>query len=240
MKTKIENTLKLKYKEDFNVIEHYFEKGLNLYQFKANPLKNKEIVFGGTFDERVVSEHNKISSDGFINSKYAYEASLFYKSLFSGKNLTHVAQASVYSRYEHTFGTTVPSWTDYLKKRENGSTIRNNTYFFTIPETPDDQLVKTLRAAIESLHDKYRNEYSIYVGFWPEGFLEDLNFDDLTFGFETTSMEDADNLLNVMQYLSKVFFVKIINGSIESLTHERIFELIKDHDKNNPEIMVEI
>lgn len=115
-----------------------------------------------------------------------------------------------------------------------------NCYYFDIPDHAYHQLVITTQAILELLQEKYENQYSLYVGFWPSGFLEDKKLEDLTFGFESTSMEDADNLINVMQYLSKVLFIKIVNGSIESLDDQRIFDLIKDHNKNGPDEMVEI
>jgi hypothetical protein len=240
MDNQIEKTLKLKYKESFKVTDSSFDKGLNLYLFSAHPIDKPEIIFEGTYDEREDSEENKIDNDGYVNSKFSYEASVFYEEQFPNKELTHVAKTSVYSRYEHQFGNPLISWNEYLSERLDGSTIRNNTYFFSIPDGPYHQTVITLQAVIESLHMKYKNNFSVYVGFWPEGFLDDQDINELTFGFENTKMEDADNLLNVMQYLSKVLFIKIVNGSIASLTHEKLYELIKPHNKNGPDELVEI
>jgi hypothetical protein len=53
-------------------------------------------------------------------------------------------------------------------------------------------------------------------------------------------MEDADNLLNVIQYMERIFFVKVVNGSIDRLTNEKIFELIKSFNKNGPILRVEV
>lgn len=240
MDNQIEKTLKLKYKESFKVADYSFDKGQNLYLFSAHPIDYPEIIFEGTYDEREDSEENKIDNDGYVNAKFSFEAGLFYESLFPNKELLHVAQASVYSKYIHSFGTKVPEFNTYLQNRIEGSTIRNNTYFFSVPDSPYHQTVVTIQAITESLFMKYGNEFSVYVGFWPEGFLDDKNLEDLTFGFESTSMDDADNLLNVMQYLSKVLFIKVVNGSIEELTHEKLYELIKPHNKNGPNEMVEI
>lgn len=240
MEKQISRTLEAKYDEEFTVLEHSFDKALNIYTFKAHPSANDQVIFEGDFDEREKEVKNKIDSDGYVNSKYSWEAGDFYESLFPNKELKLKVATSVYSYYQHEFGSKVPDWDDYLENRDERSTIRMNCYFFDIPDGPYHQLVITMEAIIELLHEKYGNNYSIYTGFWPSGFLEDFDFEKMTVGFESTSMEDADNLLNKMQYLSKEFFVKIVNRSIEKLTDERIYSLIKDHNKNGPTEMVEI
>jgi hypothetical protein len=39
---------------------------------------------------------------------------------------------------------------------------------------------------LRGLHKKYGDNYSLYVGFWPSGFLEGKKLEKLTFGFEAT------------------------------------------------------
>lgn len=239
MESQIENSLQAKYNEAFKVAEQYFDKSLNLYTFIAHPVSDPEIVFEGNYDERESKEKDKISNDGFPNIKFSYQAGVYFESLFPNKQLKHEAQASVYSNYDHTYGSKVPEWDEYLQQREKASTIRMNCYFFEIPDQPYHQTVVTLFGIMETLHEKYENNYSVYAGFWPKGFLEDKNLKELTFGFESTKMGDADDLLTVMQYLGKELFIKIVNGSLEGLDEEKIFELIKDYNKNGPTEMVE-
>ncbi|GLR16688.1 hypothetical protein [Portibacter lacus] len=239
MEEQIEESLALKYAEPFKVIDQYFDKSLNVYTFTASPKANDDIVFEGNYDERESNEQKKILNDGYPNIKYSYQAGVYFESLFPNKELKHEAQASVYSKYDHTYGTLVPEWDEYLEDRKDGSTIRMNCYFFEVPDQPYHQTVVTLFGIMETLHEKYENNYSVYAGFWPKGFLEDKNLEDLTFGFEATKQEDADDLLSVMQYLAKVVFIKIVNGTLEGLDEEKLFELIKDFNKNGPTPMVE-
>lgn len=240
IKQQISVALTEKYQEKFSVSEVYFEKGLNLYQFTASPKSEAKIQFEGQFDERNSVVKDQIIHDAYPNMKFSYEAAKFYDGLFPNRTLKLVASASVNSMYKHQYGTKVPSLDDQLKNRKTGSTIRMNTYFFEVPNNAYHQTVVTIRAVLEELHAKYGNNYSLYVGFWPEGFLEGKKLEELSFGFEATSQNDADNLLNKMQYLSKVLFIKITSGAIDSLDEEQLFELIKDYNKNGLDEMVEI
>lgn len=240
MEQQIEKTLNAKYKEDFKVTEQFFDKSLNLYLFKAHPANNKEIIFEGNFDEREADIKDKIDQDSYVNTNFSFQATQFFESTFPNKELKYKISSSIYSYYDHKFGNSLPSFDEWLEERPEKSTIRMNCYFFDIPDEPYHQLVITLQAVIEMLHEKFDNNYSVYTGFWPSGFLEDKDFKNMTVGFESTSMDDADNLLNVMQYLSKVFFVKVVNSSIEKLDDEGVYNLIKDHNKKGPNAMVEI
>jgi len=239
MKVQIERALKAKYAVGFEVIDSYFEKGLNLYVFTAAETNNPQIIFEGNFDERQKDVKKQITSDGYINQRFSYEAEDYFSSLLD-KKYGEAIGASVYSRFEHRFGERVPSLDEYLKNRMEKSTIRSNRYFFEIPKNPDDPMVAEIQEMLRGLHKKYGNNYSLYVGFWPPGFLEGKELKKLTFGFEATTMEDADNLLNVMQYMERVFFVKVVNGSIGSLTPQQIFDLIKPYNKKGPTQMIEI
>ncbi len=239
MKVQIERALKAKYAVRFDVVDSYFEMGLNLYVFTAAETNSPNIIFEGNFDERKKDVKEKITSDGYINQKFSYEAEDYFSSLLD-KKYGKAFGASVYSRLEHRFGEPVPSLDEYLKNRIEKSTIRSNRYFFEIPKSASDPVVTEIGKMLHGLHKKYRNNYSLYIGFWPPGFLEGKKLEKLTFGFEATSMEDADNLLNVIQYMERVFFVKVVNGSIDQLTNEKIFELIKPANKNGPDSMVEI
>ncbi len=239
MKVQIERALKEKYAVRFDVSDSYFEVGLNLYVFTAAETNNPKIIFEGNFDERQKDVKKQITSDGYINQKFSYEAQDYFSSLLD-KKYGKAIGASVYSRLEHRFGDAVPSLNEYLKNRVEESTIRSNRYVFEIPKSPNDPVVAEIGKMLRGLHKKYGNKYSLYVGFWPPGFLEGKKLEDLTFGFEATSMEDADNLLNVMQYMERVFFVKVVNGSIDQLTNEKIFELIMPFNKSGPTLMVEI
>ncbi|WP_235299119.1 hypothetical protein [Portibacter marinus] len=240
MKKEIASTLKAKYSEEFTVKEAYFDKSQNLYLFVAHPAAQPEIEFEGTYDERESEEANKIDHDAYPNEKFSYQAGQYYKSLFPNKELKHIASASVHTDYKHKFGNEVPEWSEYLDKRSPKSTVKMNTYFFEIPDRPFHQIVVTLRAILEEMHSKYNNNYSLYAGFWPKGFLEGKNLDEMTFGFDATSEEDADHLINKMQYLQKVLFIKIVNGSVDQIDEEKLFHLIKDDNKNGQNEMIEI
>jgi len=239
MKVQIERALKAKYGVQFDVSDSYFEMGLNVYVFTAAETNNPKIIFEGNFDERQKDVKKQITSDGYINHKFSIEAEDYFSSLLDRKYGKAIG-ASVYSRFEHRFGEPVPSLDEYLKDRIEKSTIRSNRYFFVIPKSPNDPVVAEIGKMLWGLHKKYGINYSLYVGFWPPGFLEGKELDRLTFGFEATTMEDADNLLEVIQYMEKVFFVKVVNGSIDPLTNEKIFEMIKPFNKNGPTLMVEI
>jgi len=240
MKTEIEKTLKAKYNEEFVVHDQYFDKSLNLYVFEASPKNEEQIRFEGNFDERASSKNDRIDHDAYPNEKFSHEAGEYYESLFPNKQLKHYASASVNTNYHHEFGNLVPAWDAYVKDRGSQSTIRMNTYFFEIPDRPFHQIVVTLRAILEELQIKYENNFSLYSGFWPEGFLEDKNLEELSFGFNSTSDQDADNLINKMQYLEKVLFIKIIGGSVEDIDEQKLFNLIKDDNKNGLNEMTEL
>ncbi len=234
------STLESKYAESFKLVDFYFEKGLNLYVFQASPKSNTDIVFEGTFDERKDNANERISHDAYPNMKFSHAASQFYVALFKQIDLPHYASASVVTDYVHPWGDKVPSWDQYLQNRSAKSTIRMNTYYFDVPDDAGHEIVVHQKAILEALHSKYHNNYSLFVGFWPSGFLEGKKLEDLTFGFTATSEKDADNLLNTMQYLSKVLFIKIVNGSIEGLDEQQLFDLIQDDNKNGPNEMVEM
>lgn len=240
MEETIAYLLQAKYDEEFTVKDVDFEIGLNSYEFSASPKSNPKITFTSTYNELNTIEEKQLGYDGFPNSKFSYQAGVYYKSLFPNKQLKHIAQVSVYSKYTHSYGEKVPEWDTYLKNRVAGSTIRMNTYFFEVPDHEYHQTVVTLFGVMETLQEKYKNDYSVYAGFWPSGFLEGKKFEALTFGFEATTEKDADDILMTFQYLAKEFFVKIVNGSLQDMDEKRVFELIKDFDKNGPTPMVEI
>lgn len=240
MKDSIAYALENKYNEPFEVEETNFEIGLNVVVFKASPKANKAIKFEGQFDERKADIKKSISQDAYPNQKFSCQAGEYYESLFPNKQLKHIAKASVYTPYEHTYGTTVPEWKDYLKERPKGTTVGMNTYFFEVPNDAYDQSIVTLYGIMESLHETYENDYSVYAGFWPKGFLEDKKFDELTFGFEASSHTDADDILLKQQYLAKEVFIKIVNSSLDNLDENKLFELIKDYNKNGPTPVVEL
>lgn len=239
MEDQIQKSLQAKYDEAFKVTKQYFDKSLNVYTFTAHPLSNPGISFEGNYDEREAAERDKIANDGFSNTKFSFQAGEYFESLFPNKQLKHEAQASVYSNYEHTYGNKVPEWNEYLQNRKDGSTIRMNCYFFELPDQAYHQTVVTLFGIMETLHEKYENNYSVYAGFWPKGFLEDKKLEELSFGFESTKMGDADDLLTVMQYLGKEVFIKIVSGALEGLNEEKVYEFIKPYNKNGPTEMVE-
>lgn len=239
METQIQNALSSKYNEEFKVVNQYFDKSLNVYTFTAHPENNSSILFEGNFDERQNRVEEQITHDAYPNTKFSFEAGQYFESLFPNKQLKHEAQASVVSAYEHLYGKKVPEWDEYLNDRPDGSTIRMNCYFFEVPDQPYHQIIVTLFGVMETLQLKYKNNYSVYAGFWPKGFLDDKNLEDLTFGFESTKQDDADDLLTVMQYLAKEVFIKIVNGSLDGLNEEKVFELVKDYNKNGQTQMVE-
>jgi hypothetical protein len=239
METQIQNALAAKYDEQFEVVDQYFDKSLNVYTFTAHPESNASILFEGNFDERQREVEDQITNDAYPNTKFSFAAGQYFENLFPNKQLKHVAKASVYSAYQHNYGNKVPDWDEYLEERPEGSTIRMNTYFFEVPDQPYHQSIVTLFGVMETLQLKYKNNYSVYAGFWPKGFLEGKKLEDLSFGFEATKQEDADDLLTVMQYLAKEVFIKIVNGSLDGLDEEKVFELVKDYNKNGPTKMVE-
>lgn len=227
----IENLLEDKYSEGFKVTESNFEKGLNAYTFTAHPSANPEIIFTGEYDERDADPKKKLSTDSYVNNSLSYEGTVYFESLFPNKELTHVAQTEIYSNMMHTWGNKVIDLSSFLENRPDGSTVLMNSYFFDIPDEPYHQIVVTIRAVLEELQMKYKNNYAFYTGFWPEGFLEDKEFSELTWGFNATTMDDADEVLNVFQYLAKVLFFKIVSGSIDTLDEEKLFQLIEPHNK---------
>lgn len=178
--------------------------------------------------------------DAYPNIKWSYEASVYYESLFPNKELEHVAQASVVEYYKHNYGDKVQSWLKYQNGRSSDCTIRMNTYYFEIPKQPYDQSIVTHFAILETLHETYGNNYSVYAGFWPKGFLELKELSKLRFGFNENELGDADDLLIKFKYLKKVLFFKIVNNSIEGINEKKLFDLIQDFNKKGQDEMIKL
>lgn len=237
IKQGIKNVLKQKYSEEFEITDLYFEKGLNAYQFEAVPKKEKDISFHGTYNE-LNEDIKKQIHDSYPNKYLGYEATHYLKSLL-GNNSENVAlDVAVYSYQKHGFGEEVPVMDDFLQNRSEKSTISNFLYFFRVPTSADDEIIDTIRQIIKGLHLKYGNNYYLEIGFWPEGFLENKSFERLTFGFNSTSHEDADNLLNKIQYMDKVLQVKIVNNSINKMDNNMIFSWIQDFNTKGQNEMI--
>ena len=240
MEKQIAEALEAKYQESFKITDVVFAKGLNLYEFTASPKKNKKLQFQGQFDERKPSPAEQLVTDSYPNHNLSFSAQERFQKMVHPLFSPVATSCTVYSRTTHTFGKSVISMADFLENRNPKSTIRHNMYVFQSPESPADPMINNIQQIIGQLAETYGSDFSLFIGFWNPSFLEGKNFEKLTWGFESTSHEDADDILNVMSSMDHVLFLKVISSAGKNLSHEEIFKLMEKHNKKGQNEMKEI
>jgi hypothetical protein len=220
---KILDALKAKYDESFKMINLVFSDEQNAYIFEARPREIKDIKFQGLFSDKIIE-------DSYPNHFISHEIDEIMNDHISNLSNTYAYDSEITSNYSHKFGEKIISLKEFLEDEKMKKTIHIFLYFFDIPKSSNDELIKNLRSIANKVAEITHDKFGMWTGFWPAGFLEDQNFDDLNFGFNSVEMEDADNIMNKAQYLAKVISFDVVNQKMEEINEEDLFEIMGDYN----------
>ncbi|WP_188461209.1 hypothetical protein [Marivirga lumbricoides] len=219
----LENILKERYNDKFNVLSNDFVLNLGYHQFTAELANNKAIVIHGTYKQK-----GEEISDNFPQMLHTYQCSNLIKAKLNNYYPTFKFKNSTSFNYKEINHNPIPPLEEIVMNESVSGSVDLILYLFeTAKEENKKEVLEGVSAIVKEFTRWKNKSFHISVKFWEDGHFKGKDLDNINFGFNVYKEEYYDSIPVENEYIQQVLYFEFdTKDSIPNISTDDLYESI--------------